>query len=95
MMIDTLESIAQNFRWLSYFFLAATSISFYFAAHSSSKALWLWRHRNTTVSDSIIADALKNVQPPKYWLFALLWASLGSCLFLIAFGMVLITTSVQ
>ncbi|WHQ45924.1 hypothetical protein [Alcaligenes faecalis] len=92
-MFDTLESIALNFKWLSYVFLTATSICFCFAAHSSSKALWLWRHRNTPVSDSIIAEALKNVQPPKFWLFSLLWAILGT--FLFVFALFLLNTTVQ
>lgn len=90
-MIFTLESIVYEFWWLSYFFLATSIVCFCAATYSAWKGCWLRHHRNTPISDPIIAEALKDVQPPKFWLMALLWSVLGTGFFVSAVTMLRLT----
>jgi hypothetical protein len=41
------------------------------------RALWLWQHRDTPISDPVIAKALGGVKPPPYTIYATFWLAAG------------------
>lgn len=41
------------------------------------RALWLWRHKGTPISDPLLAKALKGIKPPPYAMYAASWLAAG------------------
>lgn len=78
--MENLQDMIQGAWWLLYVWLFGSAIGLFYMGRNAYFAWFLWVHRNTPVHDPVIAEALKDVKPKPFWLYALLWggASLTS-----------------
>ncbi|MEN4967103.1 hypothetical protein ABE562_22255 [Brucella intermedia] len=72
--MNDVQTISDVLWWLPYAVLPITAFCGYRMGKNVYAAWFLWRHRNTPISDPVIAKALEGVKPPRYWLYALAWA---------------------
>ena len=72
--MNGVQTISDVLRWLPYVCLPVAAFCLYRMSKDAYAAWFLWRHRNTPISDPVIAKALEGVKPPRYWLYALAWA---------------------
>ncbi|ELP8114092.1 hypothetical protein QTS20_004305 [Salmonella enterica] len=72
--MNDVQTIFDVLWWLPYAFLPIPAFCLYRLGKNAYAAWFLWRHRNTPISDPVIAKALEGVKPPRYGLYALAWA---------------------
>lgn len=63
--------------WPPYVLLLIAAGCFVAGLWHGFRAVWLWRHRDTPISDPLIAKVLEGVKPPPYALYAAGWCSAG------------------
>ncbi|EPL4055468.1 hypothetical protein MWX51_005577 [Pseudomonas aeruginosa] len=72
--MNGVQTLVGSLWWMPHVFVLAAAFCLYRMGANGYAAWFLWRHRNTPISDPVIAKAVEGVKPPRYWLYALAWA---------------------
>lgn len=79
-----IESVSSILWWLPYVSLIFSAACIAVGFGHAYSAFWLWRHRDTPISDPLISKALKGVKPPPYAFYAACWLFAGFVLAVLA-----------
>lgn len=77
MMDSATFALGSEVLWaMRYVLLLVAAFCLLKAGANAYSALWLWRHRDVRLSAEI-EEAMKDVKPPRYWLYASAWLVCG------------------
>lgn len=71
------QSLVSVLWWLPYATMLFAAGCITAGLGHAYRGLWLWRHRDTPISDPVIAKALEGVKPPPYAFYATIWLVAG------------------
>lgn len=71
------EPVASSLWWLPFITLLIAAGCITAGLDHLYRALWLWRHRNTPISDPLIARLVADVKPPPYAAYAAILLVVG------------------
>ena len=71
------QPVQASGSWPSYLLLLIAATCFVVGIRHAYLAFWLWRRRNTPISDPMIANVLEGVRPPPFAQYAAWWCAAG------------------
>jgi len=72
-----MQSLVAHLWWLPVVGLLSAAGCITVALSNAYRGLWLWLHRNTPISDPVVAKAVAGVRPPPYAIYAAAWFVAG------------------